>query len=48
MSAEETAGTLGEPEKVTSIAENYSPLARLLSEAQRRRSVQPAEVPATV
>jgi hypothetical protein len=46
MTTQETTGTLGEPEKVTSIAENYSPLARLLSEAQRRRNVQPAEEPA--
>lgn len=34
---------LGEPEKLPSIAENYSPLNRLLSEAQRRRSHNSAE-----
>jgi hypothetical protein len=46
MSVDENPGTLGEPEKLPSIEENYSPLARMLSEAQRRRSVQPAEEPA--
>jgi hypothetical protein len=48
ISAAEATNNLGEPEKVSSIAENYSALARLLSEAQRRRSLAPAEEPAAV
>jgi hypothetical protein len=48
MTVQETAGNLGEPEDLTSIAQNYSPLARLLSEAERRRSVPPAQEPAAV
>lgn len=48
MTVEEMTGTLGEPEKLTSIAAHYSPLARLLSEAQRRRSVPHVEGPGAV
>ncbi|MET4144283.1 hypothetical protein [Arthrobacter sp. UYCo732] len=48
MSAEETSEALGAPEKLPSIAENYTPMARLLSEAQRLRSIAPAEEPAPI
>ncbi|HEX9227489.1 MAG TPA: hypothetical protein VF885_12675, partial [Arthrobacter sp.] len=48
MSADETAGGIGSPGSVPLIAKNFSPLARLLSEAQRRRSLVPVDEAAAI
>lgn len=48
MSAEEIAGGIGAPGSVPLIAKDFSPLARLLSEAQRRRNPVPVDEAAAI